>query len=90
MSPFEFRELVALFCTRFGASVTSYYRTPAHNATLPGSVLHSAHLFWLGVDVVYDTPQSHEERVETATRLGLLLIVEGDHDHLQPATWIMG
>lgn len=33
---------------------------------------------------------SRAAKIELATRLGLLLIDEGDHDHLQPLTWTKG
>ena len=71
------------------ASETSGTRTEAHNAAV-GGVEHSAHLVGLARDVVYDKPVPLEERTEWSRRLGLRLIVEGDHDHLQPIDWKAG
>ena len=31
-----------------------------------------------------------QDRIELAQRLGLVLIAEGDHDHIQPAGWQRG
>jgi hypothetical protein len=70
-----------------GASATSSFRTAKHNHDV-GGVPHSAHLAGLAVDVIYDDPTpTQAERQEWARRLGLKLIVEGDHDHLQPLDW---
>ena len=73
-----------------GASVTSWGRTTTRN-TAVGGVPFSAHRFWVGLDVVYDDSHPAEvARVEIARRLGLKLIPEGDHDHLQPLDWSAG
>jgi hypothetical protein len=55
-----------------------------------GGVTHSAHLAGLAVDVVYDAPLAEAMRQGWASRFGLRLIVEGDHDHLQPLDWAAG
>jgi hypothetical protein len=70
------------YCAATGASVTSYGRTLAHNQKV-GGVPDSAHLLWLAADVVYDKDGDVEWRTRVAKRLGLTLIHEGDHDHLQ-------
>ncbi len=86
----EFAEAVSRYGMLMGASVTSWGRTSKHNTEV-GGVAYSAHRFWLGCDLVYDGPLlSMSERMETARRLGLRLIVEGDHDHLQPVDWLAG
>ena len=89
MTRAEFAEAAATFCALTGGSVTSWTWTLRHNANV-GGVTHSGHLYGLAVDVVYDTPQALRLTMERARRLGLKLIREGDHDHLQPATWSAG
>jgi hypothetical protein len=85
----EFAGRALVYCAETGASVTSWIRTTRHNAVERG-VPHSAHLIGLAVDVVYDEPVSEPDAQATARDLGLLLIREGDHDHLQPLTWRAG
>jgi hypothetical protein len=89
MTRAEFAEAASTFCALTGGSVTSWTRSLSHN-TAVGGVKNSAHLFGLAVDVVYDAPQPLPAATERARRLGLKLIREGDHDHLQPATWEKG
>ena len=89
MTRAEFAEAAATFCVLTGGSVTSWTRTLRHN-TAVGGVKHSAHLYGLAVDVVYDTPQALPLTMERARRLGLKLIREGDHDHVQPWNWSAG
>lgn len=86
MTPDEFRLNLQIYCSLTGSSVTSYGRTPHHNRQV-GGVPFSAHIFWLGADVVYDAAGSDDWRNMTATRLSLRRIVESDHDHLQPNDW---
>jgi hypothetical protein len=85
----EFRDAVYTYCVMFGASETSGFRTHARNQALKG-VAHSPHLVGFAVDVVYDAALSAQERAEWARRLGLLLVLESDHDHLQPLGWEAG
>jgi hypothetical protein len=86
----EFAEAVRAYCLIHGGSVTSWGRTTEHNAKV-GGVPGSAHRFFLGLDVVYDAPAPHDHtRDSDAARLGLLVIHEGDHDHLQPGDWRAG
>jgi len=82
----DFAEALYAFAARHGASQTSGLRSVAHNAAV-GGVARSAHLFGLAADVVYDEHQALADVSDTARRLGLLLIREGDHDHLQPLDW---
>jgi len=84
-----FLENVYILGLKYGASVTSWFRSDIHN-TAVGGVAHSAHRFGLGVDLVFDTPRTSERDaifVEDARRLGIRVIVEGDHLHLQPLDW---
>lgn len=87
----EFAESVAIYCYTHGGSITSWGRSLAHNK-LVGGVSGSSHRFFKGADVVYDTSKTYNEvsRIEYARRLGLKLIAEGDHDHLQPLEWAAG
>ena len=89
MTLHDFVDAAIRYCAMTSASVTSWGRTTIHNAAV-GGVSHSAHRYWLGLDVVYDAAALPEFRLETASRLGLRLIAEGDHDHLQPTNWPKG
>lgn len=89
MTHSDFRHAMMVYCAVLGASETSGGRTRFHNEKV-GGVAHSAHLAFLAEDVVYDRPQPERERQEWADRLGLRLVVEDDHDHLQPKDWKAG
>jgi hypothetical protein len=89
MSSADFGLRVQLYCHLLEGSVTSWGRSVAHNAVV-GGVPQSAHLYWLAVDVTYDGPRNLALALDTARRLGLLLIHEADHDHLQPIDWRAG
>ena len=89
MTRAEFNDAADSYCALFGASTTSAGRTPTHNAAV-GGVAQSAHLFGRARDVVYDEPQSAAGRVAVGARLGLRVIIEVDHDHLQPLDWRAG
>lgn len=89
MSPLEFAARLIVFCTAATGSVVSWGRTTHHNAVV-GGVPGSAHRFWCGADVVYDVTPPLDEAQRAARQLGLALLREGDHDHLQPATWSPG
>lgn len=84
-----FAESVREFCALTGGSITSWIRSQTHN-TAVGGVPQSAHRYGLGADVVYDQAQDAIVATDTAKRLGLRLIREGDHDHLQPIDWMAG
>lgn len=62
----SFTEAVRELLTRWPASVTSWWRTPAHNATLAGSVANSAHLTGTAVDLVFDPGTEPEPGTFTA------------------------
>jgi len=89
LTPSEFHAAACAYRAHFEASVTSAGRTIAHNQ-LVGGVPKSAHLFNLAEDVIYDHVPPQDERLEIARRLGLKVIFEGDHDHLQPLDWRAG
>jgi hypothetical protein len=89
VTPHEFLDCLRAYIAAVGGRVSSYGRDPENNAAV-GGVAHSAHLVWLAADVVYRTPRQLAERQEWASRLGLKLLPEHDHDHLQPITWAAG
>lgn len=74
------------YASRVRGSVTSWYRTGDRNMSVGGH-LRSLHLQGLAVDVVLDEPLTHkiatDARHRLAADLGLKLVIEGDHDHLQ-------
>ena len=84
----EFADAVRAYALITGASATSWGRTEKHNEAV-GGVKYSAHRFWLAADLVYDGPPP-PDAVAVAHRLGLKLIEEGDHHHVQPLGWIAG
>lgn len=86
MTPVEFTDALLLYCQGTHASVTSWYRTRAHNAAV-GGVDRSPHCYGLGADVVYDPGGDQAQRATLAAELGLHRIIERDHDHLQPPGW---
>ena len=86
MTRAEFVDAALTYCDLTDASVSSWKRTVKHN-TAVGGVVQSAHLFGLAVDVVYDAPVALPLAMERARRLGLRLLREADHDHLQPVDW---
>lgn len=83
MTPSGFTESLIVYCSATGASVTSWGRTVKHNRAENG-LSTSYHLVWLGADVVYDTLQGEEYRRILGRRLGLEVVIESDHDHLEP------
>ena len=89
MTRAAFADAVLTYCAHLGCSVVSGYRTRARNTAKKG-VAHSAHLFGLGADVVPDVEPNHDEASDVAKRLGLRVIFEPDHHHLQPLDWRAG
>lgn len=88
MTTGEFYERAKTYAMLTNASGTSAGRTEKHNKDV-GGVPYSAHRFWLAQDLVYDGPAPPDGDI-IAQRLGLKLIREGDHDHLQPLDWVAG
>jgi hypothetical protein len=94
----EFAEAAAQYCLMMDGSVTSWGRTTKRNTAVGGAKM-SGHRFFRGLDVVYDDPTMLQAdhptypdgvRIIIARRLGLKLIPERDHDHLQPLDWEAG
>jgi hypothetical protein len=82
MTPAQFHDALREYCHVTSASTTSGGRTRQHNRAV-GGVEDSAHLIWMAEDVVYDHDDPPAWRERMAQRLGLTLIHEGDHDHVQ-------
>lgn len=82
----EFWLAVYRYATRVRGSVVSGYRTFLRNRAV-GGVAASRHLDGLAADVVLDEPLTHpiavDARHRLAADLGIKLVVEDDHDHLQ-------
>ncbi len=69
-----------------GASVTSWGRSAAHNKAVGGRD-DSQHLGWTACDVVWDdrTRPPLEVLQHEATKVGLEVDREADHDHIEIA-----
>ena len=89
MTPHEFLDAMMQLASRHCFRETSGYRSRVSNANVGGK-LFSAHQYWLGRDIILEPGESLEETKESARRLGLFLIDEGDHFHLQPLDWKAG
>lgn len=63
-------------------SVKSWWRTPAHNAAA-GGIAGSRHLDGIGADVVPDPDENRADVIRDARDLGLQVVDEGDHLHLE-------
>lgn len=91
----EAYEAAFTYCLLTGGSMTSCVRSASRNASV-GGVKHSSHRYGAGFDIQYGTPANTFDpidiglAIETAGRLGLKLIREADHDHVQPADWKAG
>lgn len=84
MTPLQVAEAVALYCAWSRGSVTSWIRSPERNAEV-GGVPTSKHLVGLAMDVGY-APNPKPPLTQAKARakhLGLKLLREADHDHLQ-------
>ena len=82
MTPSEFSSALIAYCGWSRASVTSYGRSQERNDKV-GGVKNSC--LWRAADVVYSPcpePGVAEAR-KRASQLGLRLIREDSHDHLQ-------
>ena len=84
MTPADFADCLRAYCSWSRGSVTSWIRSPERNRQVGGHA-DSSHLLGLGADVAYGPnprPALATAR-KRARKLGLRLIREGDHDHLQ-------
>ena len=84
MTPTAFVDQLRAYVAWSRGSVTSYIRSPERNAQVHGHK-DLLHLVGLAADVAYSpnpTPPIAQAK-RRATKLGLRLIREGSHDHLQ-------
>ena len=84
MTPIDFAVSLMAYCAWSRGSVTSWGRSPERNARVGGHV-NSLHQVWLAADVGYSpnpTPPLAKAR-KRASQLGMRLLRESDHDHLQ-------
>lgn len=75
-------------CRTFRGSVTSWWRSPRHNASLAsaGSVTNSQHMKGLAMDVTYDgepPPAQGVKNILARYSPSLQLVREGTHDHIE-------
>lgn len=84
-----FYEAVYTYCIATGARVTSGPRPLTVDQELMAVSLHP-HVAGFGADVSYGTPPELARRHALANSLGLRLVTEPAHDHLQPLDWPPG
>ena len=92
ITPQQFRDACDRFTLEFGLWQTSGRRTDEHSKSLPGGFAGDPHAWGAGVDCL-PLPLPDRTRHEMATRaaeLGLLLLFESDHMHLNPLGWPVG
>lgn len=82
----EFAGAVAQIGQKYAGSITSWGRTVKHSVAV-GGFASDPHTWWLGADMVYDTPPGPMLDTDSAA-LGLRVIHEGTHDHFQPVGWV--
>lgn len=76
----NFYEKVVEVCIKHQCSITSWVRSPKHNAAV-GGVPNSKHLTGQAVDAIVDG--NYKAFIEDARSLGLKVIRESDHVHLE-------
>lgn len=82
MTPLDFRLRLMQLACRFPFRTTSGYRDPASNAAVGGHP-NSKHMIWEAEDIVPLQEQDKRGIEVEAQRLGLKVIDEIDHLHLQ-------
>ena len=85
MTAYEFAFHVLTLAVEFRFSVTSWGRTRERNARAKG-LKNSYHLAFCAVDVVLDDHEAIGTFSKRAKQLGVEVIAEGDHLHVEPAT----
>ena len=84
MTPLEFASAMLAYCAYSRGSVPSWLRSAERNSHVGGHP-QSKHVVGLAADIGYHPnprPPLAQAR-KRASQLGLKLIREGDHDHLQ-------
>ena len=83
MTAHGFADAVLTLALRFRFSVQSWGRSRRHNADEKGLV-DSFHLTWTGADGVLDPGEDLIAFTLRANQLGVQVVDEGDHLHLEP------
>ena len=78
----RFEDKIGWLKANYDFSVTSWWRSKKHN-TAVGGVPTSRHLVGLAVDVVLDNADDKPALRQTASEIGLQVIDETDHLHIQ-------
>lgn len=81
MSPDALASMALRLAVDYDASITSWRRTPRHNAAVGGAPA-SKHLSGHAVDLVLDDPSRTAALLAEARAAGLVAIPESDHIHL--------
>lgn len=89
MTPHEFLDALMQLASRHRFRETSGYRAPLSNEKVGGK-LFSSHQYWVGRDLILEPGEFLEVFKESATRVKLVVVDEGDHLHLQPLDWKVG
>lgn len=79
----EFQDAIETLHLRFAFSETSGFRTRLRNDVV-GGVANSYHLSGRAVDIIADISVDMEALIGSAQGLGLEVIHESDHLHLEP------
>jgi hypothetical protein len=87
MTVLQFAQAAYVYCQKTAGSCTSWGRTVKHSIAV-GGFDGDPHTWWVGADIVYDTLIDEQQAKKLAQSLGLLLIREKDHDHLQPLGYV--
>lgn len=82
MSYFDFCREIWKLSLLWKFSVTSWFRTPMHNAAV-GGVPNSWHLTGLAVDVILDAEDETPQFIMACENRGLVAIDEKSHIHVQ-------
>jgi len=77
-----FVQNILTLTTLFKGSVTSWFRSKERNKQVGGHS-RSLHLCGLAVDIVLDDDTLKHEFFKMCVRLGLRVVDEGDHYHVQ-------
>lgn len=67
----------------FDFRVTSWFRSPASNASVGGAA-RSWHLCGMAVDIVLETDEDKDTIIDMASALALEVVDEGNHLHIEP------
>ena len=86
MNPGDFAAAIIVLGQQFGGSVTSWGRTVKHTVAV-GGFDGDPHTWWLGADLVWDQTPDRAALDLAASALGVQVLHEATHDHVQPVGW---